>query len=226
MNALYGLAKLSATNDNTESLQGYIACSESLLDYHTRTGVDLETLHNFVTLSLMHYEFAGDAAESIRLEEKALASVKELAASAPEGEQSSHLDIMMTLQMNLMEGYLTLGNGDKMWELHEELKSNPKLEDGDRLIARGMLIMQDIADGNSERALQHLDVVIKRYQSLAEFTTIWSWEAFDRWMDDTRDDRTNFVHNSIHDLRLILTPERPTDSLQTLYRIRAELQSR
>ena len=77
--------------------------------------------------------------------------------------------------MNLMEGYLTLGESLPINKIHAELKNNPMLEDGDRLIARGLLVMQDLIDGKNQSARDHLNTLINRYKSLSEFTTVWSW---------------------------------------------------
>lgn len=225
MSALYGMAKIAWLKKDNTQLQNYMRCSESLLDYHLRTETDVDTLNNYVTLSLMYYEFTGDTRESIRLEEKALTAVRKLASTAEDEDRENHLYLMMTLQMNLMEGYLTIGESEKIYQLHEEVKSNPMLEDGDRLVARGLLVMQDLIDGNPEAARDNLTSIINRYKSLPEFTTVWSWEAFDRWLEDSKANRTKDVDDIIRELRLVLSPERPTDSMQRLYKILSAIEA-
>jgi len=79
MNSLYGLAKLSWQRQETDKLLNYVQCSENLLDYHLQADPDVNTLNNYITLALMHYELTGDTRESIRIEEKGLAAARELA---------------------------------------------------------------------------------------------------------------------------------------------------
>jgi len=224
MNALYGLAKISFRNDNTSELQNHVQCSESLLDYHLQNQTDVNTLSNYITLSLMYYELTGDTRESIRLEEKALDAAREMAPTLETYQFEDHQELMLILQMNLMEGYLTLGESLPINKIHEDLKNNPMLEDGDRLVARGLLVMQDIIDGKNQSAKDHLDTIIKRYQSLTEFTTVWSWEAFDRWQEKTRSKRSKKIDDLVTELRIALDKDRPADSLQRLYRVLAEIE--
>ena len=224
MNALYGLAKISFRNDNTSELQNHVQCSESLLDYHLQNQTDVNTLSNYITLSLMYYELTGDTRESIRLEEKALDAAREMAPTLETYQFEDHQELMLILQMNLMEGYLTLGESLPINKIHEDLKNNPMLEDGDRLVARGLLVMQDIIDGKNQSAKDHLDTIITRYQSLTEFTTVWSWEAFDRWQEKTRSKRSKKIDDLVTELRIALDKDRPADSLQRLYRVLAEIE--
>ena len=171
----------------------------------------------------MYYELTGDTRESIRLEEKAVDAARALAADLETHEVEDHLQLMLILQMNLMEGYLTLGESQPIFELHEELKSNPMLEDGDRLVARGLLVMQDLVDGNKTRAADNLQILINRYRALSEFTTVWSWTAFDRWQEKTKSNRSKSVDDTIRELRTVLATDRPTDSLQRLNAILASI---
>jgi len=204
MNALYGLAKISFRNQSTAELQNHVQCSESLLDYHLQTDPDVSTLSNYITLSLMYYELTGDTRESIRLEEKALDAAREMAPTLETYQIEDHQELMLILQMNLMEGYLTLGESLPINEIHEDLKNNPMLEDGDRLVARG---------------------IINRYKSLNEFNTVWSWEAFDRWQEKTRSQRNKRIDDLVTELRVALDRERPADSLSRLYRVLGALEA-
>jgi len=192
MNALYGLAKISFRNDNTSELQNHVQCSESLLDYHLQNQTDVNTLSNYITLSLMYYELTGDTRESIRLEEKALDAAREMAPTLETYQFEDHQELMLILQMNLMD--------------------------------RGLLVMQDIIDGKNQSAKDHLDTIITRYQSLTEFTTVWSWEAFDRWQEKTRSKRSKKIDDLVTELRIALDKDRPADSLQRLYRVLAEIE--
>ena len=223
MSALYGLARIAWRDQDAGLLNSHVGCSEELLDYHLQNDPDVDTLYNYITLSLMHYEFLDDTREAIRLEEKALSAARELATSAEPGDREEHLGLMLTLQMNLMEGYLTIGESEPMKRLYDELKSNPLLEDGDRLVALGLLVMQDLIDGENESARGTMTNIITRYQTLAEFTTIWSWSAFDRWQIKTRLDRTDAIDSMIKDLRLALAADRPADSVQKLSRVLASI---
>ena len=110
-----------------------------------------------------------------------------------------------------------------MVRLFDELKSNPLLEDGDRLVALGLLVMQDLIDGNTQSARETMNNIMVRYQTLAEFTTIWSWSAFDRWQLKTKSSRSSEVDTLIRELRLALAADRPPDSLQKLSRVLAAL---
>ncbi len=223
MNSLYGLAKISWQRGEQQQLNNYVQCSENLLDYHLQTDPDVNTLNNFITLALMHYELTGDTRESIRVEEKGMAAARELAPTLEDHQIEDHLEIMLILQMNLMEGYLTLGETEPLYRLHEDLKSNPMLEDGDRLVARGLLAMQDLVDSNNGSARQHLEIIAARYKTLTEFTTVWSWDAFDRWQESTKTTRSKKVDDQIKELRIILDTERPADSQQRLNSLLAEL---
>ena len=223
MNSLYGLAKISWQNNDQEKLNGYVQCSENLLDYHLQADPDVNTLNNFITLALMHYELTGDTRESIRIEEKGMTAARELAPTLEDHQIEDHLEVMLILQMNLMEGYLTLGETEPLYRLHEDLKSNPMLEDGDRLVARGLLAMQDLVDNNNASARTHLEVIAARYKTLSEFTTVWSWDAFDRWQEETKSTRSKKVDDQIKELRIILDTERPADSQQRLSSLLAEL---
>jgi len=225
MNALYGLAKISFRNQSTAELQNHVQCSESLLDYHLQTDPDVSTLSNYITLSLMYYELTGDTRESIRLEEKALDAAREMAPTLETYQIEDHQELMLILQMNLMEGYLTLGESLPINEIHEDLKNNPMLEDGDRLVARGLLVMQDIIDGKDQSARDHLNTIINRYKSLNEFNTVWSWEAFDRWQEKTRSQRNKRIDDLVTELRVALDRERPADSLSRLYRVLGALEA-
>jgi len=223
MNSLYGLAKISWQNNDQQKLNNYVQCSENLLDYHLQTDPDVNTLNNFITLALMHYELTGDTRESIRIEEKGMTAARDLAPTIEDHQIEDHLEVMLILQMNLMEGYLTLGETEPLYRLHEDLKSNPMLEDGDRLVARGLLAMQDLVDNKKGSARNHLEVIAARYKTLTEFTTVWSWDAFDRWQEATKSERSQTVDDQIKELRIILSPDRPTDSLQRLNALRAQL---
>lgn len=219
MSALYGMARIAWLDKDSGMLNNHVQCSESLLDYHLQDDPDVDTLYNYITLSLMHYEFLDDTREAIRLEEKALTAARVLATSAEAEEREEHLGLMLTLQMNLMEGYLTIGESEPMGRLYAELKSNPLLEDGDRLVALGLLVMQDLIDGNNQSAKDTMNNIIARYQTLAEFTTIWSWSAFDRWQIKTKSNRTEAIDTMIRELRLALAADRPPDSMQKLSKV-------
>ncbi len=223
MSALYGLARIAWLDKDSALLNNRVQCSESLLDYHLQEDPDVNALYNYITLSLMHYEFLDDTREAIRLEEKAITTARELAVSAGPEDREEHLGLMLTLQMNLMEGYLTIGEAEPMVRLFDELKSNPLLEDGDRLVALGLLVMQDLIDGNTQSARETMNNIMVRYQTLAEFTTIWSWSAFDRWQLKTKSSRSSEVDTLIRELRLALAADRPPDSLQKLSRVLAAL---
>ncbi len=223
MNSMYGLAKIAFLANDMQQVNNYTQCSEDLLDYHLREEPDVNTLNNYITLALMHYELTGDTRESIRVEEKGLDAVRELAPTAEDYEVEDLLEVMLILQMNLMEGYLTLGESEPLYELFEDLKSNPMLEDGDRLVAQGLLAMQDLVDGKRDSARDHLLRIIPRYKTLTEFTTVWSWDAFDRWQEKTRSSRSATVDAQIEELRIALDSERPPDSLQRLNKVLTEL---
>ena len=219
MNALYGLARIAWLDEDAGLLNNRVECSENLLDYHLQKAADIGTLHHYVSLALMHYEFLDDTREAIRLQEKALASARVLLASAEAEDRDEHLSLMLTLQLNLMEAYITVNDSEPMYRLYDEVNSNPLLEDSDRLVALGMLVMQDLIDGNTGAARENLSVVISRYRTLAEFTTLWSWDAFDRWQQDTKSTRSEELDSKIRDLRLALSVERPPDAMQRLLRV-------
>lgn len=219
MNSMYGLAKIAFLAQDMQQVNNYTQCSEDLLDYHLQTEPDVNTLNNYITLALMHYELTGDTRESIRVEEKGLAAARELAPTAEEYQIEDLLEVMLILQMNLMEGYLTLGESEPLYEIFEDLKSNPMLEDGDRLVAQGLLVMQDLVDNKKESARNHLNRIIPRYQALTEFTTVWSWDAFDRWQEKTKSSRSAGVDEQIKELRIALASDRPPDSLQRLTKV-------
>ena len=223
MTSIYGLAKIAFLDDDMQQVGNYTQCSEDLLDYHLREEPDVNTLGNYITLALMHYELTGNTRESIRVEEKGLSAARELMPTAEEYEVEDLLEVMLILQMNLMEGYLTLGETEPLNLLFEDLKSNPMLEDGDRLVAIGLLAMQDLVDDNKESAKQHLLRIIPRYKTLTEFTTVWSWDAFDRWQEETKSSRSSTVDEQIRDLRIALDTERPADALQRLNRVLAAM---
>ena len=171
----------------------------------------------------MHYELTGDTRESIRVEEKGLAAARELAPTAEEYQIEDLLEVMLILQMNLMEGYLTLGESEPLYQLFEDLKSNPMLEDGDRLVAQGLLAMQDLVDNKRESARDHLVRIIARYKTLTEFNTVWSWDAFDRWQEKTKSTRGAKVDEQIKDLRIALASDRPPNSIQRLTKVLSEV---
>jgi len=221
MNSMYGLAKISFLAGDRQQVDNYTQCSEDLLDYHLQAEPDVNTLNNYITLALMHYELTGDTRESIRVEEKGLAAARELAPTAEEFQVEDLLEVMLILQMNLMEGYLTLGETEPLYLLFEDLKSNPMLEDGDRLVAQGLLAMQDLVDDNKDSAREHLLRIIARYRTLTEFNTVWSWDAFDRWQEKTKSTRSAEVDEQIKELRIALDVERPADSLQRLNKVLA-----
>jgi len=221
MTALYGLARISWLADDTQQVSHYTQCSEDLLDYHLRQEPDVNTLSNFITLALLLYELTGDSGESIRVKEKGLAAARELMPDVEEHELEVVREVMLILQMNLMEVYLTLNETEPLNQLYDELKGNPMLEEGDRLVALGLLAMQDLIDNNHASAREHLRRITTRYQALAEFTTMWSWEAIDRWHEETESTRSAIVNEQIKDIRLALSNERPADSMQRLYRVLA-----
>jgi hypothetical protein len=221
MTALYGLARISWLADDTQQVSHYTQCSEDLLDYHLRQEPDVNTLSNFITLALLLYELTGDSGESIRVKEKGLAAARELMPDVQEHELEVVREVMLILQMNLMEVYLTLNETEPLNQLYDELKGNPMLEEGDRLVALGLLAMQDLIDNNHASAREHLRRITTRYQALAEFTTMWSWEAIDRWHEETESTRSAIVNEQIKDIRLALSNERPADSMQRLYRVLA-----
>ena len=223
MNSMYGLAKIAWLEDDIQQVDNYTQCSEDLLDYHLREEPDVNTLNNYITLALMHYELTGDTRESIRVEEKGLTAARELMPTAEPHEVEDLLEVMLILQMNLMEGYLTLNETEPLYRLHEDLKSNPMLEDGDRLVALGLLAMQDLVDNNQASAKEHLLRIIPRYKAMTEFTTVWSWDAFDRWQEETKSSRSATVDEQIKELRIALDTERPQDSLQRLNRVLAAI---
>ena len=223
MNAMYGLAKISWRNQDIAQLQNHVQCSESLLDYHLQTDPDVNTLNNYITLALMYYELTGDTRESIRLEEKALDSARAMAPTLETFQIEDLQELMLILQMNLMEGYLVLGESEPMYKLHEDLKANPMLEEGDRLVARGLLAMQDLIDGDNQSASDHLNALANRYQALTEFTTVWSWDAFDRWQEKTKSKRSKKVDDLVKEIRVVLDSARPADSVQRFYRILATI---
>ncbi len=223
MNSMYGLAKIAWLAKDMQQVDNYTQCSEDLLDYHLQTEPDVNTLNNYITLALMHYELTGDTRESIRVEEKGLVAARELAPTAEDYQIEDLLEVMLILQMNLMEGYLTLGESAPLYRLYEDLKSNPMLEDGDRLVAQGLLVMQDIVDNKKESAKNHLLRIIARYKTLTEFTTVWSWDAFDRWQEETKSSRSAIVDEQIKDLRIALASDRPPDSLQRLTKVLSEM---
>lgn len=221
MTALYGLARISWLANDMQQVSHYTHCSENLLDYHLQREPDVNTLNNYITLALLHYELTGDPRESISVKEKGLAAARKLMPDVEEHELEVVREVMLILQMNLMEVYLTLNEPEPLYELYEEIKSNPMLEEGDRLVALGLLAMQDLIDNKHESARAHLLRIITRYQTLTEFTTMWSWEAIDRWHEETESTRSASVNEQIKDLRLALSNERPPDSMQRLSRVLA-----
>ena len=54
MNSMYGLAKIAWLEDDIQQVDNYTQCSEDLLDYHLREEPDVNTLNNYITLSLIH----------------------------------------------------------------------------------------------------------------------------------------------------------------------------
>ena len=83
--------------------------------------------------------------------------------------------------------------------------------------------MQDLVDNNQASARKHLEVISARYRTLTEFTTVWSWDAFDRWQESTKSERSKTVDDQIKELRIILSTDRPADSQQRLSSLLAEL---
>jgi len=223
MSALYGLARIAYQSEDMTLLGHRVDCSESLLDYHLSREITVDTLHHYVSLALMHYEFLDDTREAIRLQEKALATLRVLLASADINNRDEHLNLMLTLQLNLMEGYITINQSAPMEEIFDEINRNPRLGDADRLVALSMLVMQYLIDGNVVAARTNLSELIQRYESLAEFTTLWSWSAFNRWLEKSRDQRTARLDQQMSDLRDALSPPKSPESLGTLYRLLAGL---
>lgn len=223
MNALYGLARIGFEREQSDLVSARVACSEDLLDYHLRKQTSIATLHHYVSLALMHYEFLDDQHEAIRLQEKALASARELLANADPEYHDDHLSLMLTLQLNLMEGYITVNQVAPMQTMYEEVNQNPLLTDADRLIALGMLVMQDLITDNKARARDNLNEIVRRYRTLSEFSTQWSWSAFDRWQIDTAAERDATLDNAIREIRLALAPPRSASSIERLMRLLAEL---
>lgn len=221
MTSIYGLAKIAWLEKDMQQVDNYTHCSEDLLDYHLRKEPNVNTLSNYITLALMHYELTGDTRESIRVEEKGLKAGRELMSAAEDHELESLLEVMLILQMNLMEAYLTLNEPTPLYRIFDDVKSNSMLEDGDRLVALGLLAMQGLIDNNKELTKEHLTRIIARYKTLTEFTTLWSWDAIDRWLEDTKSSRSAKVNEQINDLRFALSNERPADSLQRLQRVLA-----
>jgi len=225
MNALYGLAKISWREQNQAEMQNHVQCSESLLDYNLRTDQNINKLYNYITVSLMHFELTGDTKEAIRLEEKAIAAARAIAPTLESDNLEDYQKLMLILQMNLMEGYLTLGEPTPIDKIYLELKNNPLLEDGDMLVAQGLLIMQDLIDGENQSARDRLNTLINRYKSLSEFSTVWSWSAFDRWQEKSRSGRSKKVDDLIKELRIVLSADRPADSVPRLYRVLASIEA-
>lgn len=225
MSGLYGLARIAYQEGDMALVESRVQCSESLLDYHLRQTTSIATLHHYVSLALMHYEFLDDTNEAIRLQEKALSAARVLLSKSEAEDHNEHLSLMLTLQLNLMEGYITINQSQPMRELYDEINQNPLLEDSDRLVALGMLVMQALIDGNPQEARHDLAEIVSRYQSLAEFNTLWSWDAFDRWQEDSRDQRTDLLDDQIRDIRLALSPPRSSQSLQLLFGLQSTIGS-
>ena len=223
MNALYGLARIGYQREESDLVAARVECSEDLLEYHLRKQTNIATLHHYVSLALMHYEFLDDQEEAIRLQEKALASARVLLANAEPEYHDDHLSLMLTLQLNLMEGYITVNQTEPMVAMYDEVNQNPLLSDADRLIALGMLVMQDLITGNKTRARSNIIEIVRRYQTLAEFSTLWSWSAFDRWQLDTAAQRSETLDRQIREIRLALAPPRSAQAVNRLNRLRAEL---
>jgi len=203
MNALYGLARLEYQAGNAQSVSNYVDCSESLLDYHLSQVTTVATLDHFITLALMHYEFLDDTREAIRLEEKALAMAQSMLSVADIVEHESYLNLMLILQLNLMEGYITIGDRPAMQVMYDQVSQNPLLLDSDRLVALGLLVMQDLVEANNDEALRNLDLIIQRYAALPEFAA---------------------VDQHITDIRQALSAPLSGESLQRLSRVRQAVQ--
>ena len=219
MSALYGLARLAWLDGDDALLRHRTACSEDLLEYHLRERTTVDTLHHYVSLALMHYEFLDDTEEAIRLQERALESLRTLLAAADAENRNEHHNLMLTLQLNLMESYITVGRVETMEQMYEDVNRNPQLGDADRLIALSMLIMQNLMDRNWPMARSNVAEVIARYTSLAEFTTLWSWDAFDRWLDQSRSERPDVLDQQMRDLRTALAPPKSAEAMNTLLRL-------
>jgi len=110
-----------------------------------------------------------------------------------------------------------------MQAMYEEVNQNPLLTDADRLIALGMLAMQDLISENKIRAKRNLSEIVRRYRTLSEFSTQWSWSAFDRWQIDTVSQRTEELDRHIRDIRLALAPPRSASAIELLNRLLSEL---
>jgi len=149
-------------------------------------------------------------------------SIATLAIADPEFHDD-HLSLMLTLQLNLMEGYITVNQIEPMQVMYEEVSQNPLLTDADRLIALGMLAMQDLISDNASRASTNLREIVRRYQTLSEFSTQWSWSAFDRWQTDTAAQRSASLDSRIREIRLALAPPRSAQALERLNRLLSEL---
>ena len=223
MSALYGLTRIAHLDNDMALVSARVDCSESLLDFHLSKEISVATLHHYVSLALMHYEFLNDTEEAIRLQEKALEKLRVLLASADAAERDEHLGLMLTLQLNLMEGYITVNDSAPMADMYDEVNRNPRLSDSDRLVALSMLIMQNLTDGNSVQARINLSELIQRYEGLQEFTTLWSWEAFNRWLVASRNERPPKLDKQLSDIRDALSPPKSPQSIATLYRLMAEL---
>lgn len=223
MNALYGLARIGFQRQESGLVAARVECSEDLLEFHLQKKTSIATLHHYVSLALMHYEFLDDPQEAIVLQEKALAKARELMSTAEVEFHDDHLSLMLTLQLNLMEGYITVNQTEPMEAMYEEVNQNPLLGDADRLIALGMLVMQDLITNNNSRARASLLEIIRRYQTMSEFSTLWSWTAFDRWQADTLNDRSKTLDDQIREIRLALAPPLSSAAMTRLNRLLAEL---
>ncbi|MBX2825641.1 MAG: hypothetical protein KTR33_12980 [Gammaproteobacteria bacterium] len=223
MSALYGMARIAWINEDMGLVRNRVDCSETLLEYHLNQSISVDNLHHYVSLALMHYEFLDDTREAIRLQEKALETLRVLLSSADPENRDEHLNLMLTLQLNLMEGYITINDAAPMEELFDEINRNPRLGDADRLVALSMLIMQNLIDGNTAEARTNLAELIQRYEALAEFTTLWSWDAFNRWLETSVGDRPVKLDQQMRDLRDALSPPKSAESLSTLYQLMSQL---
>ncbi|MBX2886982.1 MAG: hypothetical protein KTR32_43950, partial [Granulosicoccus sp.] len=223
MSALYGLARIAHQESDMILVRNRVDCSESLLEYHLSKEISVGTLHHYVSLALMHYEFLNDTEEAIRLQEKALEKLRVLLASADAADRDEHLGLMLTLQLNLMEGYITVNDSDPMEDMFDEVNRNPRLGDADRLVALSMLIMQNLTLGDHDKARLNLAELIQRYEGLQEFTTLWSWDAFNRWLEASRDQRSAVLDQQLKDLRDSLSPPKSAKSLATLYQLMSTL---
>lgn len=223
MSALYGLTRIAHQENDMGLVRDRVDCSESLLDFHLSKETSVATLHHYVSLALMHYEFLDDTEEAIRLQEKALEKLRVLLASADVANRDEHLGLMLTLQLNLMEGYITINDSAPMAEMFDEVNRNPRLGDADRLVALSMLIMQNLTDDNPQQARINLTELIQRYEGLQEFTTLWSWDAFNRWLEGSKEERSETLDQQLRDLRDALSPPKSAQSLATLYQLLSEL---